>query len=413
MSIRSCIACLLMVLALGAATPAIVSAQSTEDPPPAGTTEPGEEPSADPDPDVAAVVTDSSDVRTFAILPEMSAPDASDPGKSVAVGHPEGVTADRQGNVYVATFETSFDNYIYVYDRLGRLRTTLTIPAGQAPLGMVTDDKYLYVNEVLNGDVLRYNLPLTSTSKPVVYDICGGFLVAFGLGKPGTEFCALNANDLGPDGRLYMSDNGAGPSFAFSDRFRNGRIFVLDPKTGATSVWFDADTRGELNVQIAGFPEFGVNGVAFSNDGSEFYMANMSTDVIYKMSLRGCASQSGCQPSGLSVFAKGNGINGPDNIDFDSNGVLWVASGQNDRVVAINQRGQIIAKIGQFEGFSRAGAPQGLLQPSGLIVSGDRVYVGNESSRGLRPKPDLLPESEWDQLRQFTVAEIGTWVVYR
>lgn len=363
---------------------------------------------------VLAQSTDATgDVRTFAILPEMSVPDSEDPSKIVAVGHPEGVTADRQGNVYVATFETSLDNYIYVYDRLGRLRTTLKIPAGQAPLGMVTDEKYLYVNEVLNGDILRYDLPLRSDSQPVVYDICGGFLVAFGLGKPNTEFCALNANDIGPDGRLYMSDNGAGPSFAFSDRFRNGRIFVLDLKTGAASVWFDGDTRGELNVQIAGFPEFGVNGVAFSNDGTELYMANMSSDVIYKMPLRDCTSQTGCQPGGLSVFAKGNGINGPDNIDFDSNGLLWVASGQNDRVVAINERGQIVAKIGQFEGFTRAGAPEGLLQPSGLIVSGDRVYVGNESSRGLRPKPDLLPESEWEKLRLFTVSEIGTWVVYR
>jgi hypothetical protein len=61
----------------------------------------------------------------------------------------------------------------------------------------------------------------------------------------------LNANDLGPDGRLYMSDNGAGPSFVFSDKYRNGRIFVLDPRTGASSVWFDRDTRGELDVAIA------------------------------------------------------------------------------------------------------------------------------------------------------------------
>jgi sugar lactone lactonase YvrE len=359
----------------------------------------------------AVVPTDERDVRTFAILPEVVTPDPNDPGRSLPVGHPEGVTADRQGNIYAATFEVGLDNFIYVYDRVGRLRTTVKIAAGRAPLGMVTTDRYLYVNEVLNGDVLRYDLPLTSASVPVVYDLCGGFLVAFGAGAPGSDFCALNANDIGPDGRLYISDNGAGPSFVFSDRFRNGRIFVLDPRNGDARVWFDGDTRGELNVAIAGFPEFGVNGVAFSNDGTELYMANMSTDVIYRMTLRSCAT--GCEPGGLSVFVKGNGINGPDNIDFDANGVLWVASGQNDRVVAVNSRGQVIAKIGQFEGFTRSGAPQGLLQPSGIVVSGDRVYVGNESSRGLRPKPDLLPETEWDQLRLFTLSEIGTWVLWR
>src|SRR5207253_2506236 len=151
---------------------------------------------------------------------------------------------------------------IYVYDQLGQLKVTLPVEAGRAPLGMVTDANFLYVNEVLNGDILRYDLPVTPTSKPRVYDVCGGFLVAFGLGAPGAQFCALNAVDLGPDGRLYMSDNGAGPSFSFSEKFRNGRIFVLDPRTGATSVWFDRDTRGELNVAFASFPEFGVNGVA-------------------------------------------------------------------------------------------------------------------------------------------------------
>jgi DNA-binding beta-propeller fold protein YncE len=195
----------------------------------------------------------------------------------------------------------------------------------------------------------------------------------------------------------------------FSERFRNGRIFVLDPRTGASGVWFDGDTRRELDVAIAGFPEFGVNGIAFSNDGTELYLANMSSDVIYKMPVQNC--QMGCQPTALREFVRGEGINGPDNIAFDENGILWIASGQNDRVVAVNPRGQVIAKVGAFEGFTRGGAPLGLLQPSGIVVVGDRVYVGNEASRGLRPNPDLLPEDVWDQLRLYTISEIRTWVV--
>jgi sugar lactone lactonase YvrE len=361
-------------------------------------------------PDAARAQFDQSDVRTFATLPERVAPDANDPGRPLPLGHPEGLTVDSAGNVYAATFDVFQENFIYVWDPLGRLLASVSLAPGIAPLGMVTDERYLYVNEVLNGDILRYELPLTDRSVPVdVWDICGGFLVAFGLGVPGTEFCALNANDLGPDGRLYMSDNGAGPSFAFSDRFRNGRIYVLDPRTGASGVWFDGDTRGELNVAIASFPEFGVNGVAFSNDGSELYMANMSTDVIYRMPLSNCATA--CQPGGVRVFVKGNGINGPDNIAFDENGVLWVASGQNDRIVAVSPAGEILAKLGSFEGLTRGGAPRGLMQPSGIGVVGDRVYVTNESSRGLRPSPDLLPESVWDGLRLFTIAETRTWTV--
>lgn len=351
--------------------------------------------------------SDGRDVTLFAVLPERVAPDPANPSRLIREGHPEGLTADAEGNVYAATFETAVPNFIYVFDPSGALKVTLPIPEGRAPLGMVTDAQYLYVNEVLNGDVLRYDLPLTPSSEPRVYDVCGGFLAAFGIGAPPREFCALNAVDIGPDGRLYMSDNGAGPSFVFSDQFRNGRIFVLDPRSGASSVWFDRDTRGELNVAFASFPEFGVNGVAFSNDGSELYMANMSTDVIYRMPVRNCATE--CQPTAVREFVRGNGINGPDNIAFDQNGLLWIASGQNDRVVAVNPRGQVVAKIGSFEGFTRGGAPIGLLQPSGIVVVGDRVYVGNEASRGLRPTPDLLPESTWEQLRLFTISEISTW----
>jgi sugar lactone lactonase YvrE len=357
---------------------------------------------------------DDGIVRTFAVLPEVVEQDPNNAGQVLQLGHPEGLTVDSTGYVYVATFDAGYQNYIYVYDSAGRLDARVTIPMdglplGRAPLGMVTDRNYLYVNEVLNGDILRYTLPVTSTSVPErVYDICGGFIVAFGLGAPGAEFCALNANDIGPDGRLYMSDNGAGPSFVFSEDYRNGRLFVLDPVTGASSVWFDRDTRGELDVAIAANPEFGVNGIAFTSDGAELFMANMSTDVIYRMPVTGC--RTGCQPTTLREFIRGQGINGPDNIDFDDNGILWVASGQNDRVVGINRAGRVIARIGGFEGFSRGGAPEGLLQPSGITAFGGRIYVGNESSRGLRPTPDLVPETEWQQLRLFTVSVIFPWI---
>jgi sugar lactone lactonase YvrE len=359
--------------------------------------------------------TNDAEIRTFATLPQGITNDPNNPGEVMPLGHPEGLARDLAGNIYAATFDAGFQNYIYVYDEIGRLTATVKVPdddlpLGRAPLGMVTsvDQKYLYVNEVLNGDVLRYDLPLTDDSEPsFVYNICGGFIVAFGLSEG--EFCALNANDIGPDGRLYISDNGAGPSFVFTDKYRKGRLWVLDPKTGKSSEWFKG-LKGELDVRLASFPEFGVNGVAFSKDGRELYMANMSTDIIYKMPLIDCGGEKQCQPGNLSVFAKGQGINGPDNIYFDDDGLLWVASGQNDRVVAIDRNGRVVSKVGIFGGLTRAGAPEGLLQPSGIVVSKGRVYTCNESSRGLRPTPDLVDEDVWDQLRLFTITEIRPFI---
>jgi len=357
--------------------------------------------------------TNDADIKTFATLPQSITTDAN--GKAQPLGHPEGLARDYSGNIYAATFDAGFQNYIYVFDSVGTLTTTVEVPKddlplGRAPLGMVVspDNKYIYVNEVLNGDVLRYDLPLTAKSKPAfIYHVCGGFIVAFGLSDG--EFCALNANDIGPDGRLYISDNGAGPSFVFTDKYRKGRIFVLDPVTGASQVWYKG-LRGELDVRIASFPEFGVNGVAAAHDGSALYFANMSTDIIYKLTFNDCGGEKHCQPGALTVFAKGQGINGPDNIFFDDDGLLWVASGQNDRVVAIDPSGRIVSKVGSFLGLTRGGAPEGLLQPSGIVVSRGRVYTCNESSRGLRPTPDLVPEETWDDLRLFTITEIRPFI---
>ena len=69
-----------------------------------------------------------------------------------------------------------------------------------------------------HGQVDRYRLPLTNTSTPeATYNVCGGFLVAFGLPvKNNGPFSRLHAMKLGLNGRLYIADNGAGPAFVFN-----------------------------------------------------------------------------------------------------------------------------------------------------------------------------------------------------
>lgn len=343
-----------------------------------------------------------------------------------APGHPEGLAADEHGNIYAASFELTEalcpvagscpapagpfpqrrkgpqgdpmppfqHNYIYTFGSNGRLKTSTPLPPFVVPLGMVVVGDNLFVNDVIGGNSVRYALPLTFWSVPEeTYHICGGFVVAFGAPD---EFCALNANDVGPDGRVYMSDNGAS-DFGFP----NGRIWVLDPATGMSSVFFDSP-----DLDAAGFPTFGVNGIAFAPDGSALYMANMSTDTIYKLTLDGCA-MGDCMPGILSVFVlPGSGIDGPDNMAFDDQGNLWVTSGQNDTAVAINPHGEVIKQVGSFQGFSKDGAPKGLLQPSGIAFSRGKIFIGNESNETLRPA-DEFPPGFWDQLEAFTVSRIN------
>jgi hypothetical protein len=371
---------------------------------------------------VSAAYADSKDkdkdkdkdvVMTFATLP------------AGAPGNPEGLGADESGNIYSASFDlneafgfpapcvingcalTAY-NYIYTFGPDGQLKTATPMADFVIPLGVWAVGDLLYVNDVWNGDEMQYALPLTDTSVPLqTFHICGGFKAAF-FDPP--SFCALNANYLGPDGRIYMSDNGAGPTFVGgSTAFTHGRIWVLDPPTGASGMFF---ARSELDIDLNQVPPiginppFGVNGIAFGRHGDShyhLYMDNMSTGAVYALSLQNC--ETACEPGDFSVVVpRDNGIIvGPDNMDFDEEGNLWVASGQNASVVGIDPAGKIFARVGSFGGLTADLAPIGLLQDSGVVFSHGKIYVGNEASQSLLPTGSVYWVAA-GQARLFTVA---------
>ena len=349
------------------------------------------------------------EVTRFATLPARSLAGA-------ALGHPEGLCADRKGNVYADSFEQPtggpggvyVQNYIYTFGRDGELLAATPTPTGVVPLGCTVSGDKFYMNDVYNGNELEYTLPLTETSLPNTYAICNGF-----FHQP---FCALNANYPGPDGRIYMSDNGAA---LFGDFI--GRIWVLDPKTGSATIFLD--TQAQLGV--AQLPAvdyvsngtvlpYSVNGIAFSRDGSALYFANMSTNTIYKQKVWRCWDAiNGCEPEGAATqFSRDprHVIQGPDNMDFDAHGNLWIASGQDQHVVALNREGEVIGVFGAFLGFDKEGAPRGLLQPSGIIFSKGQIYIGNESSQSLLPAADPI---DWTKLKRFTISTIDADILER
>ncbi len=63
--------------------------------------------------------TNDADIKTFATLPVSVAADPNNPGKNMPLGHPEGLARDYSGNIYAATFDAGFTNYIYVFDSVG------------------------------------------------------------------------------------------------------------------------------------------------------------------------------------------------------------------------------------------------------------------------------------------------------
>jgi sugar lactone lactonase YvrE len=146
-------------------------------------------------------------------------------------------------------------------------------------------------------------------------------------------------------------------------------------------------------LATAGFPPFGANGLAFSSDELTLFVANTGDDRVLKVDL-------GASPVSVSVFAES--VNGADGIAIDDRGILWVAANQADQIVGLNDKGRVVAKIGDFEKIGADGAPVGLLFPASLVLVGREIYITNLA---LPLTPAVGDEPEEDVTR-WTVSRI-------
>jgi sugar lactone lactonase YvrE len=280
-------------------------------------------------------------------------------------GFPEGIAADRAGNIYVATFDFTQTNNIYVFGHNGRLKTTIPLP-GAAPLGLAFSDVGdLYVADFGNGNVLKLVPPFTAP--PATLHVCGGA----GAG------CGLNAITFDAAGNLYVSD-----SFG-------GKVFKIAlPAGGALTTFVQHDL---LTPGSHGFPPFGANGLAFSADESQLFIANTADDRILKYDVA---------LKTVTVFAES--INGADGIAFDHRGRLWVCANQADELVALNAKGRIVERRGSFRGIAHDGAAKGLLFPASLVFSRGAIYVTNLAL----PLTDAQGDEPEEDVTTYTVARI-------
>jgi DNA-binding beta-propeller fold protein YncE len=118
-----------------------------------------------------------------------------------------------------------------------------------------------------------------------------------------------------------------------------------------------------------GVPPFGANGLAFNNNGDTLFVANTANDTIIKIPVATRIPE---------VFV--NGVNGADGLIIDRHDNLWICANQADEIVVVEpKQGRVIAKLGDFKGLTRSGAPRGLLFPSSLVRVGGWIYVANLS----------------------------------
>src|SRR5437867_2545051 len=296
---------------------------------------------------------------TFATLP---------PGTA----HPEGITADGQGSIYVADVDVSKSSgpgNVVMFDAAGKLLHKFDI-TGSSPLllGIAfrpqTND--LLVIDFGNRNVLKL-------------DPVSGAVTVFAA-IPGAA--GPNALTFDASGNVYISDSFQATIWRTPPTGGNPVAWVVDPLLGTDGV-----------------PPFGANGLAFNKAQSALFVANTGEDTVVRIRV------AGGQPDTAEVFV--NSISGADGLLIDDADNIWVVANQADEIVVLNPTGRVIAKLGDFDGIDAHGSPIGLLFPASLVISNGFLYVTNLS---LDLRVFQLPQtvdSQWAaEVTRHTIARI-------
>ncbi len=326
-------------------------------------------------------VVDRDAVHRFATLPN-------------GVRFPEGITADREsGEVYVGTFDFGPNaNKLLRFDRHGQL--IAQVDFGAAPLlGLAFDRRHEKVYIANFGGSKIQRIKAAFHAKTPVEDVA----IMPVIGAPGAR---IEGNPDGSSDTITFGSNGksAPNAMAFD---RRGNLYVSDSFQGAifridNAAHCTTPCKVDLVIQdpllaTAGFPPFGANGLALDRHETALFVANTGDDRVLKLDL---------DTKALPVLTES--INGADGLAFDRHGRLWVAENQGDQIIGLNAEGRVIARLGEFKGIDRWGAPEGLLFPASLVIVGHEMFVTN---LGLPLTPATGDEPEED-VKRWTISRI-------
>jgi sugar lactone lactonase YvrE len=307
-------------------------------------------------------------VERFATLP---------PGEA----HPEGIAVDRQGNVYVVTVavnkpQTS-EGTLIVFDPNGKYVRTVHI-AGSSR--MLLD--------------LRFH-PKTGQLLVIDYGAAKVLAVDPNTGAS-SVFMTVTGNHPGLDGMTFdAADN------LYVTDAHEGLIWKVGSGGGAATVW----VKSPLLKPTRPPPSIGANGIAFNNKQTALFVPNTANDTIVKIPVTGPQ----LEPGPPEVFVNRAG-GGPDGIIIDEEDNLWIACNQSDEIMVIEpKQGRVIAKLGDFGGIDKDGAPIGFLWSNSLVFHGEDVLVTNLSANIAAATSQSLRtvDGPWaDQVKLHTVSKI-------
>ena len=308
-------------------------------------------------------------VERFATLP---------PGEA----HPEGICVDREGNVYVVTVavnkpETSQGTLI-VFDPNGKHLRTVSI-ANSSP--MLLD--------------LRFH---PQTGRLLVIDYKGGKVLNVDPTTGASSvFMTVAGEDPGLDGLTF---DAAGNTYVTGAH--QGIIWRVGKDGGDATAWVKSPLLKPTRLP----PPIGANGLEFNKKQTALFVANTAQDTILKIHVS--AGASGLEPGTPEVFVNRAG-GGRDGLIIDEDDNLWVACNQSNEIMVIEPtEGRVIAKLGDFGGIDKDGAPIGFLWSNSLVFHGEDVLVTNLSlDARLRSQTMRTVDSPWAaEVKLHTVSKI-------
>lgn len=270
---------------------------------------------------------------------------------------PEGIAADKTGNLYVSM---PLLDQIRRIDQDGAQSVYAQLPSGAAPAGLK-----------LNAD-------------GTLYVAAGGFNLATGLTEPATRGVYRVAWD-GSAERLAGTGAILFPNDLTFDK--RGNIYVTDTAggkvyrvgtDGSVELWAEGPLLEGTGALGFGFP-IGANGIAFRHN--ELVVANPEKGLLASIPIEpdGAAGE-------LGVVAESAALLGADGIAFDVHGDIYVGVNVQSTLVAIRTDGSI---------DTLATAAEGLNQPSTVAFGtgmGDRqtLFLVNLSIFVPAPTPGVL-----------------------
>src|SRR6202162_2234575 len=276
-------------------------------------------------------------VEQFAVLPD-------------GVRYPEGITDNPDtAEIYVGPFDSgSSSNKLLRFGRNGHLAAQRDF--GGPLLGLGFDSVHNKVFILNFGASKVQRIAAAFDGSTAVEDVATIPVI----GPPGSR--SVGNPDGSSDTITFGSSGFPAPNGMVFDHL--GNLYVSDSFQGAIFRIDNARTCGppctvtpvshDPLLATAGFPPFGANGLV------------LKMDIL---------------TSAVSVFAES--VHGADGLLFDDSGRLWVAANQADEIVALNDKGRIVARAGEFEGIRHDGAARGLVFPASMVIVGEHMYVTN------------------------------------